>query len=263
MALPTHLTLEIVTPERPLVRETVDEVELPGVEGELGILPGHTPLLTVLKVGRPLLPEGRRRSYVAIAHGFAEVLPDRVTVLARMAERAEEIDVTKARGGPGAGRAAPRRRRPADSTSRRAREALAKASTRACGRIEGPDQIDSAVLMRVQWAATTHPGIRRTSNEDTYCSRPDLGLFIVADGMGGHVAGEVASRSRSTRSRRSSARPRARTRQLTWPHPIDPTLGSTAAASRAPSTSPTGASPTKWPAAWTCAAWRPRRRRCC
>ena len=48
--------------------------------------------------------------------------------------------------------------------------------------------------MPVQWAATTHPGIRRTSNEDAYCSRPDLGLFIVADGMGGHACGEVASK---------------------------------------------------------------------
>lgn len=47
--------------------------------------------------------------------------------------------------------------------------------------------------MRVQWAASTHPGLRRPSNEDSYCTRPDLGLFVVADGMGGHVAGEVAS----------------------------------------------------------------------
>ena len=129
MALPTHLTLEIVTPERPLVQETVNEVTLPGVQGELGILPGHTPLLTVLKVGILSYRKGDERSYVAIAHGFAEALADRVTVLAQMAERAEEIDVTKAR-------AAQER---AASTSvwgppaaRRcsAREALAKASTR-------------------------------------------------------------------------------------------------------------------------------------
>lgn len=97
MALPTSLTLEIVTPERPLVRETVDEVTLPGAEGELGILPGHTPLLTTLKVGVLSYRKGDERSYVAIAYGFAEALADRVTVLAQVAERAEEIDVTKAK----------------------------------------------------------------------------------------------------------------------------------------------------------------------
>jgi F-type H+-transporting ATPase subunit epsilon len=95
--LPKELTLEIVTPERPLVHETVDEVTLPGVEGELGILPGHTPLLTVLKVGVLSYRRGDERSYVAIAHGFAEALADRVTVLAQVAERAEDIDVAKAR----------------------------------------------------------------------------------------------------------------------------------------------------------------------
>jgi F-type H+-transporting ATPase subunit epsilon len=97
MALPTKLTLEIVTPERPLVHAVVDEVTLPGVEGELGILPGHTPLLTVLKVGVLGYRQGDERHYVAIAHGFAEALAERVTVLAQMAERAEEIDVAKAK----------------------------------------------------------------------------------------------------------------------------------------------------------------------
>lgn len=97
MALPTKLTLEIVTPERPLVHAVVDEVTLPGVEGELGILPGHTPLLTVLKVGVLAYRQGDERHYVAIAHGFAEALAERVTVLAQVAERAEEIDVAKAK----------------------------------------------------------------------------------------------------------------------------------------------------------------------
>ena len=97
MALPTKLTLEIVTPERPLVHAVVDEVTLPGVEGELGILPGHTPLLTVLKVGVLSYRQGDERHYLAIAHGFAEALAERVTVLAQMAERAEEIDVAKAK----------------------------------------------------------------------------------------------------------------------------------------------------------------------
>ncbi len=129
MALPTKLTLEIVTPERPLVQETVNEVTLPGVQGELGILPGHTPLLTVLKVGILSYRKGDERSYVAIAHGFAEALADRVTVLAQMAERAEEIDAAQARtaqeraeqrlaaGGP-------------QTDVGAAGEALAKASTR-------------------------------------------------------------------------------------------------------------------------------------
>jgi F-type H+-transporting ATPase subunit epsilon len=129
MALPTKLTLEIVTPERPLVRETVDEVTLPGVEGELGILPGHTPLLTVLKVGVLAYRKGDERSYVAIAYGFAEALADRVTVLAQMAERAEEIDVTKAKAAQD--RAEQRLAAGGPQTDvESARESLAKASTR-------------------------------------------------------------------------------------------------------------------------------------
>jgi F-type H+-transporting ATPase subunit epsilon len=96
MSLPTHLTLEIVTPERAIAHEDVDEVQLPGTEGYLGILPGHTPLLTSLKVGQVWYRKGTEKFYLSIAFGFAEVLPDRVRLLAQIAERAEEIDLTRA-----------------------------------------------------------------------------------------------------------------------------------------------------------------------
>ena len=76
------IALEIVTPDRPLVREQVDEVELPGAEGYMGVLPGHTPLLTLLQVGELWYRRGNEKTYLAVAFGFAEVLPDRVTVLA-------------------------------------------------------------------------------------------------------------------------------------------------------------------------------------
>ena len=96
MALPTKLALEIVTPDRALVREDVDEVQLPGQEGYFGVLPGHTPLLAMLKVGELWYRIGQEKHYLSIAGGFVEVLPDRVTVLAQIAERAHEIDVARA-----------------------------------------------------------------------------------------------------------------------------------------------------------------------
>jgi F-type H+-transporting ATPase subunit epsilon len=95
--LPTKLVLEVVTPERRLVNETVDEIVLPGKTGYLGVLPGHAPLLTSLSVGELMYRQGTQKHYVSIAWGFAEVLPERVIVLADIAERAEEIDLERAK----------------------------------------------------------------------------------------------------------------------------------------------------------------------
>ena len=96
MAIPDHLTLEIVTPERSIAHGEVDEVVVPGAEGSFGVLPGHTPLLSTLTVGEIEYRRGDERSYVAVSFGFAEVLPDRVTILAQIAEASDEIDVTRA-----------------------------------------------------------------------------------------------------------------------------------------------------------------------
>jgi|SRR5690349_10450883 len=96
MAIPPNLRLEIVSAERLLVNETVDEVQIPGTDGYLGVLPGHTPLLTTLQVGQLWYRQGQEKHYLSIAFGFAEVQPDRVTILAQIAERADEIDVSRA-----------------------------------------------------------------------------------------------------------------------------------------------------------------------
>jgi F-type H+-transporting ATPase subunit epsilon len=96
MAAPALLTFELVTPDHSVVTEQVDEVQLPGTEGYLGILPGHTPLLTQLNVGELWYRKGQQKVYVSVGFGFAEVLPTRVTILAQTAERAEEIDTVRA-----------------------------------------------------------------------------------------------------------------------------------------------------------------------
>ena len=96
MALPTSIELQIVTPDKLLVKEQVDEVEIPGTEGYFGVLPGHTPMLASLAVGEMWYRKGQEKIYVSLANGFAEVLPDRVTILASLAERAEDIDITRA-----------------------------------------------------------------------------------------------------------------------------------------------------------------------
>jgi F-type H+-transporting ATPase subunit epsilon len=96
MSLPTKLTLEIVTPDKALVSVQVDEVVLPGSDGYFGVLPGHSPLLASLQVGELWYRIGQDKYYLAVSFGFAEILPDHVTVLARIAEKAEDIDVARA-----------------------------------------------------------------------------------------------------------------------------------------------------------------------
>src|SRR5204862_2246040 len=96
MALPTHLQLQIVSADKSLVNETVDEVEIPGADGYFGVLPGHTPLLGALGAGEMWYRRGTEVHHLMIAFGFAEVQPDAVTILAQIAERADEIDVARA-----------------------------------------------------------------------------------------------------------------------------------------------------------------------
>jgi F-type H+-transporting ATPase subunit epsilon len=90
------LAVEIVTPSRILVQEQVDELNIPGELGYLGILPGHTALLTNLGQGVLMYRRGEQRWYLAIFGGYMEVHDDHVTVLADIAERAEEIDRSRA-----------------------------------------------------------------------------------------------------------------------------------------------------------------------
>src|SRR5208282_424854 len=89
--------LIVVTPERQLLRETVVEVTLPGLDGALGILPGHAPLITELGIGELSYRKGAETRYLTVIEGYAEVLPERVIVLAEISERAEEIDFERAR----------------------------------------------------------------------------------------------------------------------------------------------------------------------
>ena len=132
MALPTQLHLQIVSADRLLVNEQVDEVQIPGSEGYLGVLPGHTPLLATLQVGELWYRQGPgegARHYLSIAFGFVEVQPDRVTILAQIAEPAHEIDLARAEAAKR--RAEERLSRPTmDMDFERARIAMLKALIR-------------------------------------------------------------------------------------------------------------------------------------
>jgi F-type H+-transporting ATPase subunit epsilon len=92
----TTIDFTLVTPERSLVHEQVEELQIPGAEGYLGILPGHAPLFSELKVGELGYRIGERWFWLSVAWGFVEVLPDQVRVLAETAERAHEIDLERA-----------------------------------------------------------------------------------------------------------------------------------------------------------------------
>jgi F-type H+-transporting ATPase subunit epsilon len=98
MALPTKIALSIVTPDHSYAHE-VDEVSLPGVEGDFGVLPGHTPFFTALRTGQMWYRIGAEKHQLVVSIGFVEVLPDRVTVLAQVAERAEDLDTARAEAG--------------------------------------------------------------------------------------------------------------------------------------------------------------------
>lgn len=95
-SLPSQIQLEIVTPDRQVLHESVTSVTIPGKNGYLGILPGHAPLLAELRVGEVICTRDGTKHYLAVSWGFAEVLPDRCIILVQTAERAEEIDQARA-----------------------------------------------------------------------------------------------------------------------------------------------------------------------
>ena len=129
MALPTKLQLHVVSPDKSLVNETVDEVQVPGAEGYFGVLPGHTPMLAALGAGELTYRAGSETKHLAVFYGFAEVLPDRVTILARTAEAADQIDVARAEAARK--RAQERMAKPSiDIDAERARIALLKSLIR-------------------------------------------------------------------------------------------------------------------------------------
>ena len=127
--IPSHLQLQIVSADRLLVNEQVDEVQIPGSEGYLGVLPGHTPLLATLQVGELWYRQGHEKHFLSIALGFVEIQPDRVTILAQLAEPAAEIDAARAEAARK--RAEERLSKPtSDVDFERARIALLKALVR-------------------------------------------------------------------------------------------------------------------------------------
>jgi F-type H+-transporting ATPase subunit epsilon len=130
MALPTHIRLQFVTPERAVAHEEVDELQLPGEEGYFGVLPGHAPLLAALATGEMWYRKGAEVHYAFIDGGFAEVLPDRVSIMAQVAERAEDIDLQRAEAAKLRAENVLSRPTAADADAERTRIAMLRAITR-------------------------------------------------------------------------------------------------------------------------------------
>jgi F-type H+-transporting ATPase subunit epsilon len=95
--MPDTLELEVATPERELVREQVTEVQVPAAQGYIGVLPGHAPLMGLLGIGTLTYIVGGAKRHLSVHGGFLEILEDHVRVLADVAERAEEIDIQRAK----------------------------------------------------------------------------------------------------------------------------------------------------------------------
>jgi len=94
--IPEKLQLKLYTPEKKIIEAEVHEVIAPGIEGEFGVLPGHIPFITALKIGELTFRTGQKVERLAVAWGYAEVLPEQVTILAETAELASQIDVERA-----------------------------------------------------------------------------------------------------------------------------------------------------------------------
>ena len=129
--------LEIMTTDRSLVHEEVEELEVPGAEGYFGVLPGHTPLVASLAAGALSYRRGTETFYLHVGFGFAEVLPDKVTILAEVAERPEEIDTSRA-----------------EASKKRAEERIASSNPEID--LERAQIALSKALVRLQVAARVH-----------------------------------------------------------------------------------------------------------
>jgi F-type H+-transporting ATPase subunit epsilon len=130
MAISRHLQLVFVTPERAIAHDEVDEIQLPLDGGYAGILPGHAPLLSTLQIGEMWYRKGTEKTHAFVEGGFVEVLGDRVSILAQVAEKAEDIDTARAEAAKHRAEELLTKPSIADFDAERARIALLRAITR-------------------------------------------------------------------------------------------------------------------------------------